>query len=107
MPSANAGNEMPETANVMPSRSGQRLRQTAEATPRPMPMITDQIMLTSVSHRVGMKRLPISSETGCLLRIDSPKSPRAACVMKCVNWVSSGLSRPRSWRTSATVASSA
>ena len=37
MPSANAGNEMPETARVMPTRSGQRLRQTAETMPIIMP----------------------------------------------------------------------
>ena len=31
MPSAKAGNEMPDTASVMPSLSGQRLRQTADS----------------------------------------------------------------------------
>ena len=41
MPSANAGNEMPDTASVMPSRSGQRLRQTAETMPIAMPNSTD------------------------------------------------------------------
>ena len=41
MPSANAGNEMPDTASVMPSRSGQRLRQTADSVPITMPIVTD------------------------------------------------------------------
>ena len=38
MPSANAGNEMPDTASVMPTRSGQRLRHTADTMPIAMPI---------------------------------------------------------------------
>ena len=76
MPSANAGNEMPETASVIPSRSGQRLRHTADTMPIAMPISTDHSMLQIVSQSVGMKRSPISLDTGRLVRIDEPKSQR-------------------------------
>ena len=57
----------------MPSRSGQRLRQTAEITPMTMPNVTDQTMLASVSHNVGMKRSAISVDTGRLVRSEVPE----------------------------------
>jgi len=75
MPSANAGKEMPDTASVMPRRSGQRLRQTADTIPMIMPKVTDHAMLAIVSHRVGMKRSEISVETGRLVRSEVPRSP--------------------------------
>ena len=75
MPSAKAGNEMPETASVMQTRSGQRLRQTAAMMPAARPKTTDQSMLVSVSHIVGPKRSPISTATGRLVESDVPRSP--------------------------------
>ncbi|MNR13483.1 hypothetical protein D3C85_1298910 [compost metagenome] len=66
---------MPDTASVMPRRSGQRLRHTADTIPMIMPKETDQTMLASVSHRVGMKRSAISVETGRLVRSEVPRSP--------------------------------
>ncbi|CFP62407.1 Uncharacterised protein [Bordetella pertussis] len=51
------------------------MRQTAETTPMAMPNTTDQIMLASVSHNVGMKRSAISVDTGRLVRSDVPRSP--------------------------------
>lgn len=66
---------MPDTASVMPRRSGQRLRQTAETMPMIMPKATDQTMLAIVSHSVGMKRSAISVETGRLVRSEVPRSP--------------------------------
>ena len=70
MPSANAGNEMPDTASVMPTRSGQRLRHTADTMPIAMPKTTDHSMLHTVSQNVGMKRSPISVATGRFVRSD-------------------------------------
>src|SRR5438045_2777809 len=49
MPSANAGNEMPDTASVMPMRSGDRFLNTAETMPIAIPMTTDHTMLHTVS----------------------------------------------------------
>ncbi len=68
MPSANAGKEMPDTASVMPRRSGQRLRHTADTTPMSMPITTDHDMAASVSQKVGMKRSRTSVEAGRLVR---------------------------------------
>ena len=99
MPSAKEGNEMPETASVIPRRSGARFRQTAEAMPMPIPNTTDHAMLAMVSSRVGMKRSPISTDTGRLERIDVPKSPRSALRKKRANCRCSGRSSPRSCRT--------
>ena len=103
MPNANAGKEMPDTASVIPSRSGQRLRQTAESVPMSMPIATDHAIATSVSHKVGMKRSPISVLTGRFVRSDRPKSPRRTPPLKRRNCSGSDLSRPRSARTRATV----
>jgi hypothetical protein len=50
---------MPDTASVMPRRSGHLLRHTAEEMPMIRPKITAQIMATTVSHSVGQKRAPI------------------------------------------------
>ena len=66
MPSANAGNEMPDTASVMPRRSGQRLRHTADTMPMIMPITTDHDIAAIVSQSVGMKRSPISVRDGTL-----------------------------------------
>ena len=107
MPSAKAGNEMPDTASVMPRRSGHLLRHTAEVMPITMPKITAHTMLAIVRFSVGQKRSPISSLTGRLLRSDEPNSPRTALVKKRTNCSGIGLSRPRSRRTRSTVASSA
>ena len=98
---------MPDTASVIPRRSGHLLRYTAEMMPIPMPNTTDQAMLEMVSSRVGMKRSPISTATGRRVRIDVPKSPCTMREKKCTNCSGSGLSSPSSWRTSCTVASSA
>src|SRR5690349_11076687 len=103
MPSANAGNDMPDTASVMPTRSGQRLRYTADTMPIAMPNSTDHAMLHSVSQNVGMKRSLISVDTGRLVRSERPKSQCATPVMKRTNCWASDLSSPRSWRTSSTV----
>lgn len=53
IPSAKAGKEMPVTASVIPTRSGQRLRHTAAAMPIAMPNSTAHIILVIVSHSVG------------------------------------------------------
>ena len=103
MPSANAGNEMPDTASDMPTRSGQRLRHTADATPSTRPSVTDQPMAAMVSQKVGANRSAISVPTGRLLRIDRPKSPCSALPKKRTNCCGIGRSRPRSRRTSSTV----
>ena len=104
MPSANAGNEMPETASVMPMRSGQRLRYTADTMPMPMPNITAHTMLVTVSKkRRHEQRSAISVDTGRLVRSDRPKSPCSMLPKKRTNCCGSGWSSPRSWRTSATV----
>src|SRR6266545_4762756 len=103
MPSANAGNEMPETASVMPTRSGQRLRHTADSIPIARPNTTDHTMLVMVSQNVGMKRSPISVATSRFVRSERPKSPRTAPVAKRTNCSGSGRSSPRSLRTSETV----
>ena len=87
---------MPETANAMPSRSGQRLRQTAETTPIVMPNTTDQDIAATVSQNVGMNRSPISTLTGRLVRSDRPKSPCTTPDTKRRNCCGSGLSSPRS-----------
>src|SRR6202158_2645180 len=103
MPSAKAGKEMPDTASVMPSLSGQRLRHTAETTPMSMPNVTDHDIAASVSQKVGMKRSPTSMETGRLVRNDRPKSPCRTPVAKRTNCSGRERSSPRSWRTRATV----
>src|SRR5690606_4323957 len=107
MPSANAGNEIPDTASVMPRRSGHRLRNTAEKMPMVMPNSTDQAMLTSVNSSVGMKRSAISVDTGRRVRIDVPRSPWTILVKKRTHCSGSGLSSPSSARTSSTVSRSA
>jgi hypothetical protein len=107
MPNANAGNEMPDTASVMPSRSGHLLRYTAETMPMPMPKITAHTMLVMVSITVGKKRSAISVDTGRRLRIEVPKSPCSMWAKKLTNCWGSGLSRPSSVRTMAIVCSSA
>ena len=94
---------MPDTASVMPTRSGQRLRQTADSTPIAMPIVTDHAMLQTVSQNVGMKRSAISVATGRLVRSDVPKSQRTTPVRKRTNCSGSERSRPRSLRTSSTV----
>ena len=81
MPRAKAGNEMPLTASAIPRRSGQRLRHTAAAIPAAIPNSTAQLMLASVSHSVGIKRLAISLETGRREAMEMPKSPRSTLVM--------------------------
>ncbi|MDT4850459.1 hypothetical protein FQZ97_846110 [compost metagenome] len=98
---------MPETASVMPSRSGHRLRHTAEPMPITMPNTTAHAIDATVSSSVGMKRSPISSLTGRLVRSELPNSPRIALEKKLTNCSGSGRSRPRSLRTSSTVAESA
>ena len=72
-----------------------------------MPKTTDHAMLLMVSSSVGMKRSPISADTGRRVRIERPKSPCTMREKNCTNCSGSGLSRPSSWRTSCTVASSA
>ena len=64
-------------------------------------------MLVTVSQKVGIKREAISSLTGRLDTIEMPKSPRSALTKKCANCCGSGLSSPKSLRTSCTTASSA
>ena len=81
MPSANAGNEIPVTANVMLNLSGQRLRHTAAMIPAVIPNNTAHAILAIVSHSDGIKRLAISSETGRRETIDVPKSPCNTLVM--------------------------
>ena len=73
----------------------------------PMPKSTDHAMLESVSSSVGMKRSPISVATGRRLRMEVPRSPCTMREKKCTNCSGSGRSRPSSWRTVCTVASSA
>src|SRR6218665_1024943 len=107
MPNANAGKEMPDTASVMPMRSGHWLRYTAETMPMPMPKITAHTMLVMVSITVGKKRSPISVDTGRRVRIEVPKSPCSMWLKKPTNCCGSGLSRPSSARTMATGCSSA
>ena len=80
MPSAKAGNEIPEIANVMPRRSGHRLRHTAEQTPIVMPTRTDQIMLQTVSQSVGEKRSAISVDTGRRVLSETPRLPWSISV---------------------------
>src|SRR6218665_420631 len=87
MPNANAGKEMPDTASVMPMRSGHWLRYTAETMPMPMPKITAHTMLVMVSITVGKKRSPISVDTGRRVRIEVPKSP-------CSMWLKQRLVQP-------------
>ncbi len=81
---------MPDTASVMPRRSGQRLRQTADTMPTPMPKTTDQAIAHTVSQNVGAKRSAISVATGRLVRIDLPKSPVSAPRKKRANCCGSG-----------------
>ena len=94
---------MPDTASVMPSRSGHRLRHTADTMPIAMPISTDHTMLQTVSQNVGMKRSAISVATGRLVRSDVPKSQRSTPPTKRTNCCGSGWSSPRSLRTSSTV----
>ena len=103
MPSANAGNDMPDTASVMPTRSGQRLRQTADRMPMTRPKATDHAMLATVSQNVGMKRSPISVATGRLVRSERPKSQWKTPWTKRENCSGSERSSPRSLRTRSTV----
>ena len=86
---------MPETASVMPRRSGHLLRKTAEMTPITRPKTTDQTIDVSVSQRVGPKRSPISWITGRCERIEMPKSPWTAPATKCMNCSGIERSRPR------------
>ena len=96
-PSANAGNEMPDTASVMPTRSGQRLRHTADTTPIAMPMSTDHSMLHTVSQNVGMKRSAIFRHRP-MLPDRSGRNPKHAAE-NARNCCGNGRSRPRSLRT--------
>ncbi|MDH6594677.1 hypothetical protein M2165_004566 [Variovorax sp. TBS-050B] len=72
-----------------------------------MPKITAHTMLVMVSITVGKKRSEISVATGRRVRIEVPKSPCSMWVKKLANCCGSGLSRPSSARTMATVCSSA
>ncbi len=94
------GNEMPDTASVMPMRSGHWLRYTAETMPMPMPKITAHTMLVTVSITVGKKRSAISVDTGRRVRIEVPKSPCSMWVKKFANCCGSGCrGRARRGRT--------
>lgn len=69
MPSANEERKCRRRRASCRGGPGQRLRQTAETMPMPMPKRTDQPMLASVSsYSVGRKRSEISWLTGRLLR---------------------------------------
>ena len=71
---------MPDTASVMPTRSGQRLRHTADRMPIAMPITTAHTMLATVSRNVGLKRSAISAPTGPLGARRACRSRRARCA---------------------------
>ena len=76
-PSQKPGNEIPETASTIPAWSCQRPRRTPESTPIAAPTMVAQSIAAMVSHKVGMKRAPISLATGWRVRLERPSSPCA------------------------------
>ena len=75
MPSQKIGMATPEMEKArLPWSMGLSLR-TAEITPKGMPMIRAINMDTETSSKVAPYLRPTSSSTGCLVLIETPRSP--------------------------------
>ena len=99
--------QMPNSANVVPSRSTEVLRRTAEAMPTGTAMSSETAMARPASCRLGRMRRPTFSTTGSPLRIEWPRSPRSSRPIHARYCTASGRSSPSSARRLALAVASA
>jgi hypothetical protein len=76
-PIQNTGADTPRSAKSSSRTSTARPSKTAAVMPRPRPATKAMPMAVPPSSSVAGRRLAISSATGCLLRMERPKSPWA------------------------------
>ena len=78
------------TAKSITTRSIQVPAFHAASTPIGIAAVTEMIRVEMVSATVGPTRCSIKVETGRLVKIEMPRSPRTRCHTQSPNWTSSG-----------------
>src|SRR5262245_45661610 len=99
--------QMPNSANVVDTRSAAVLRRTAETMPSGNATRTDTVIASRASCRLGRRRRLSFSITGSPLRIERPRSPRTTRAIQRAYWTWMGWSSPSSRRRCAFTAGSA
>ena len=106
MPSQKCGTESPESARTLAATATGRPCLTAAMIPAGMPIRSAIAMEQTASSTVTGSLAASSWDTGILLRIDSPKSPRSTRPIQIAYWIGTGRSRWYFWRMAATATGS-